>query len=112
MSLRGLKTDLAKPKLPFCKYITSFGLDAKNSLGYTSWTTVFSTKPFEMVQCDFSYMISPDQFDEFIKPTIVEQCKRIPRTIFHIDGPGVLNHLDSILSIEELDGIQWIPGAG
>jgi len=85
---------------------------SKNSLGYTTWTTVFSTKPFEMVQCDFSYMISPDQFDEFVKPYIVEQCQRIPRTIFHIDGPGILNHLDSILSIEELDGIQWIPGAG
>ena len=29
-----------------------------------------------------------------------------------MDGPGALVHLDSLLTIEELDGIQWVPGTG
>jgi 5-methyltetrahydrofolate--homocysteine methyltransferase len=29
-----------------------------------------------------------------------------------LDGPGQLVHLDSLLSIPELDNIQWVPGAG
>ncbi|MCX7011807.1 MAG: trimethylamine corrinoid protein 2, partial [Candidatus Sumerlaeota bacterium] len=31
---------------------------------------------------------------------------------YHMDGPGQIAHLDSLLSIPELKGIQWVPGAG
>jgi len=32
--------------------------------------------------------------------------------MYHLDGVGQLNHLDSILEIEELDAVQWVPGDG
>ena len=32
--------------------------------------------------------------------------------IYHLDGPGALRHLDSLLAIPELNAIQWVPGAG
>jgi hypothetical protein len=31
---------------------------------------------------------------------------------YHLDGVGALNHLDSLLEIEQLQVIQWVPGAG
>ena len=36
----------------------------------------------------------------------------VPRTIYHLDGPGAITHLDSLLGLPNLNGIQWIPGAG
>ncbi|MCX7012854.1 MAG: hypothetical protein NTW86_09905, partial [Candidatus Sumerlaeota bacterium] len=38
--------------------------------GYTAWTQIYSAEPYFMLQCDFSYMISPAMFDEFVKPEL------------------------------------------
>lgn len=57
-------------------------------------------------------MISPKQFERFVVPYLREQCHRLDHTIYHWDGPGQIAHLDHLLSIEELDGIQWTPGIG
>ena len=32
--------------------------------------------------------------------------------IFHVDGKGMLRHLDHILSIPEIHAIQWVQGVG
>jgi len=80
--------------------------------GYTSWCPMFSSVPFYILQCDFSYMIGPDMFDEFAKPELEASCKRLGNAFYHLDGPGELPHLDSLLAIPELKGIQWVPGAG
>jgi hypothetical protein len=80
--------------------------------GYTAWMAVFSTEPFYVLQCDFSYMISPEMFEEFVKPELAASCKRLKNALYHLDGPGQLAHLDSLLSIPELKAIQWVPGEG
>ncbi len=36
----------------------------------------------------------------------------LERSIFHLDGPDAVKHLDALLEIPELDAIQWVPGAG
>jgi 5-methyltetrahydrofolate--homocysteine methyltransferase len=64
------------------------------------------------VQCDFSAMISPAMFEEFVAPYLAKQCSRLDYSVFHLDGPCCLQHLDILLSIKELDAIQWTPGAG
>ena len=80
--------------------------------GYTAWTPIYSESPYYMLQCDFCYMISPEMFDEFVKPELAACCKRLGNAFYHLDGPGELPHLDSLLEIEELAGIQWVPGDG
>jgi len=80
--------------------------------GYTAWTPIFSTDPYYILQCDFAYMIGPDMFDEFVKPELVQSCKRLTNPFYHLDGVGQLAHLDSLLSIPELKGVQWVPGDG
>jgi 5-methyltetrahydrofolate--homocysteine methyltransferase len=80
--------------------------------GYTTWASIFSAETNYMLQCDFCYMIGPDMFDEFVKPELAASCKRLGNAFYHLDGPGELPHLDSLLSIPELKGVQWVPGAG
>jgi 5-methyltetrahydrofolate--homocysteine methyltransferase len=82
------------------------------STGYTDWAGIYSDVPCYMLQCDFGYMISPQMFDEFALPELNATCDRLPRAFYHLDGPGQLPHLDSLLAIDNLDGIQWVPGAG
>lgn len=80
--------------------------------GYTTWASIFSEEPYFMLQCDFCYMIGPDMFDEFVRPELAASCKKLKNAFYHLDGIGELPHLDSLLSIEELKGVQWVPGDG
>lgn len=32
--------------------------------------------------------------------------------IFHVDGKGVANHLDTILSVPDVHALQWVQGVG
>ena len=80
--------------------------------GYTAWTPIFSDGTYYMLQCDFCYMIGPEMFDEFVKPELASTCKKLVNPFFHLDGSGQLPHLDSLLGIPELKGVQWVPGAG
>ena len=84
----------------------------KANPGYTAWTPIFSETPYYMLQCDFCYMIGPGMFDEFVKPELEASCSRLVNPFYHLDGPGQIAHLDSILRIEELKGVQWVPGDG
>jgi len=61
---------------------------------------------------DFSIMVSPKMFADVFLPGIIRECQFYDRSIYHLDGPGALRHLDMILSIRELNALQFVPGAG
>jgi len=84
----------------------------KASPGFSDWSQLYSEVPSYVIQSDFSYMISPSMFDEFTKPELEATCSRLPRTIYHLDGIGQLGHLDSLLEIDKLNAVQWVPGDG
>lgn len=83
-----------------------------DQFGYTDWSGIYSAKPSYVIQCDFSYMIGNDMFREFAEPGLRYQCKKLDRTIYHLDGINELQHLDTLLAIEDLNAIQWVPGEG
>jgi len=64
------------------------------------------------LQVDLSIMISEDDFNTFCVPNLIEQCKHIPFTLYHLDGVNAIRHLDSLLQIDNLKAIQWTPGYG
>lgn len=78
----------------------------------TGWPGIVSTRKWHVPSNDFSYMIGPEQFDEFFLPGLNEECDRFEATVHHLDGVGCLRHLDSLLTIESLNAVQWIWGAG
>ncbi len=80
--------------------------------GYSDWAQVISSTPSYVLQSDFSYMIGPDMFGEFVLDELAASCKKLNRSIYHLDGVGELPHLDQILTIPELGAIQWVPGDG
>jgi len=51
-------------------------------------------------------------FREFILPEIIVEASWLDASIFHLDGPGALRHLDTLLDIDSITGIAWLPGAG
>ena len=62
--------------------------------------------------CDFSCMISTENFEEFIIPELEAEIDWLPNALYHLDGPDALRHLDRLLQIKKLKGIQWVYGAG
>ena len=64
------------------------------------------------VSCDFICMISPEMFAQTILPSIEREIAFLDRSIFHLDGPSALRHLDLLLELDGLDGVQWVYGAG
>lgn len=61
------------------------------------------------IQCDACAMFSPAMFERFVLPGLAEQSRRIDNTLYHLDGHQCLAHLDLLLSIPDLNGIEWTP---
>lgn len=80
--------------------------------GTNCWAPIWSSGTSYMLQCDFAYMISPVMFERFVMPDLVACCDHLENGFYHLDGSGQIPHLDMLLSIERLRGIQWIPGDG
>ena len=64
------------------------------------------------LQCDFSCMISPRMFREFVRPYLSAQCDWLDYSLYHLDGVGAVQHVEALLEIESLKAIQWTAGAG
>ncbi len=79
---------------------------------YTDWHGLLSKTPSYVLQNDFSAMISPNMFDEFALDLLRYDTERLDHTVYHLDGPDAIKHLDSLLTLEKLDVIQWVYGAG
>jgi 5-methyltetrahydrofolate--homocysteine methyltransferase len=57
-------------------------------------------------------MISPKMFERFVLPELEASCNKMDFATYHMDGKGQIKHLDMLLGIEQLKGIQWVPGDG
>jgi 5-methyltetrahydrofolate--homocysteine methyltransferase len=62
------------------------------------------------LQCDFSAMISPEMFGEFVVPVITEMSERLSHCLYHWDGAA--QHHDMLLAIPRVRVLQWTPPAG
>ncbi len=65
-----------------------------------------------ILKADFSNLISTDLFDQFCKPSLEFESNIMDRVIFHMDGKGMANHIESILSIDNIHAIEWEQGLG
>lgn len=82
--------------------------------GYSSYThfNIWGKGKVAKIQCDIAAMLSPATFEELALPFLKDQCDFLDHSLFHLDGPEAIRHLDSILTIDRLDGLQWSAGAG
>ena len=80
--------------------------------GTSPWAPLWSPGKMYIMQSDFSYMIGPDMFEKFVLPDLVSCCDYLDHSFYHLDGTGQIPHLDILLNIENLHGVQWMPGEG
>jgi 5-methyltetrahydrofolate--homocysteine methyltransferase len=93
-------------------YDELYDIIAPAGRGTSPWAPILSPGRTYMLQCDFAYMISPEMFERFVVPDLTECCEKLDHGFYHLDGVGQIPHVDLLLGIEMLRGIQWIPGAG
>lgn len=76
------------------------------------WMNLWSPKRISQLQCDFSVMISPDLYKEFVLPELEGAMEWLDYGVYHLDGQEQVRHLDYILSVEGIKMIQWTAVAG
>lgn len=92
------------------KFCEAAGIN--ETTGNSTWIPFWSRKPYAALQCDFLGMIGPELARKYVWPAIEEEAACLGRSIFHLDGVSALHHLDDLLKVPGIDGIQWVPGAG
>lgn len=108
-----VKKELKKAqKEYFIAYDYFYNILREENMPITSWAPLIHDGRYYIPSNDFSCMISTEMFEEFFLDGIIEECSFYEKSIYHLDGPDALRHLDTLLDIKELDAIQWVPGAG
>ncbi len=77
-----------------------------------NWMGIPSRRTMHVPSCDFSALISTETFCDFYLPSLVNEVSHTTHNIFHVDGVGVLRHLDHILRLPQVQAIQWVQGVG
>ena len=85
------------------------------SLGHgecLSWLGVMAEGRMDAVQCDFSIMLSPAMFEQFVVPTLRRQTKYFDFSIYHLDGDENMRFLNLIGATPDLNALQYTRIAG
>ncbi len=62
------------------------------------------------LQCDFSAMMSPEDFRRYIQPSLRVQSEKADHVLYHLDGPAAIKHMDALMEIDGIDALQWTSG--
>jgi len=93
-------------------FTRSWALVNAAGMGSIHWTPCYHAGPAYIPSCDFWCMVSPAMARNLVYPTLVTEMAGLERSIFHLDGPQALPHLDLTLSLPGLNALQWVYGAG
>ena len=85
--------------------------DADGVTSYTAFA-ILGKGRVAKIQCDFSAMLSPTHYREFVLPSLERQTHFLDHTLYHLDGPDAIRHVPAIMELERLDALQWTCGAG
>jgi hypothetical protein len=78
----------------------------------SSWMDATCRGRYAVIQNDFCCMVGRPMFDEFLKDYVELEAAELDHSIYHLDGPGAIQHIESICASPHLDLVQWVPGAG
>lgn len=77
--------------------------------GFNCWLC-WAPERITHLQCDFSAMISPDMYREFMLPVLRDISFHTDFSWYHWDGEGALRHQDLFLTVPGISAVQWEPG--
>jgi hypothetical protein len=73
-----------------------------------NWTGAWAPGDMDTLESDVSVMLSPEMFRDFALPEAEYEASFFDYTLWHLDGSGQFKHLDDILAIPNLHGIQYV----
>lgn len=106
------KADLRLTELFIRYYSVFYELALEAAEGSATWFPLWAPGKFYALANDFAYMISPDSFRKIFVPSLEKQMDFLDYSVYHVDGEGCFNHLDTILELNKLQAVQILPGAG
>ena len=77
-----------------------------------TWIALPTAGKMHIPSCDVAAMMSPAYFARFSLPLLKRELAGMTHCVYHVDGKGVAQHLDHILALPEIRGIQWVQGLG
>lgn len=104
---------LAEAWVDLHEQIYQFNRPVNGSGAVIAWMNLWAPGRHDQVACDFSSSIAPELFVEFFAPEIRREAGWCDFATFHMDGPDCITRmLDRYLDIDEIDCIEFTPGAG
>lgn len=76
----------------------------------SGWFHCMAEGRFDVLRSDFSVMLSPELFDEFVVPALASRTSALDHALFNMDSTVLMRYLDSLAGIAGLDGVFWNPG--
>ena len=84
-------------------------IDAEHH-GSVAWG-VWAPGRHSYLQCDFSAMIGPRHYREFVIPEIEDLTRYHDYSLYHVDGPECIRHVPALLEVDSLPCLQFTLGA-
>lgn len=72
-----------------------------------NWCNIWAPGEMDIIECDFSTVLSPEMFREFVLPEAEKEAQFYDYAGWHLDGTAEIRHLDDICSIKNIRAIQW-----
>nr|WP_297885090.1 corrinoid protein [uncultured Blautia sp.] len=96
----------------YYQYYDRFYNAIKDEEGGNAYTVFQIWGPGRTVklQCDFSAMMSPEDFRKYIQPSLKTQSENVDHVLYHLDGPQAIKHMDALMEIDGIDALQWTSG--
>jgi hypothetical protein len=89
------------------------GAEANGGAGILAWMSLWAPGRHAQVACDFSAVLSPKMFRDFFSEEIRREGNWCEYCTYHLDGPQAMkSQLPALLSFDEIDMIEFTPGAG
>ena len=77
--------------------------------GNAGWMPFWAPELFVGTQSDISCMLSPEMFDEFVRPELDLLGREFKNVWYHLDGQSAFQHLPQLCSLPYLKVIQFTP---
>lgn len=72
-----------------------------------SWFPIMAEGRMDSIQCDYSIMLSPEMFAEFVFPIQRRLTEYFDFSMYHLDGGPCMRFLDQIRQLPGLNAIQY-----
>lgn len=77
--------------------------------GISSFTPLCHKKRWYKLMSEFSVMISPAMFRNFVCPALQREANHLDQAVFNLDGAEQVKHLPLVLELDGIHAVEWNP---